>query len=540
MESPPITDAVGHSLDGPADATLLFLLVDKPARAWLIRPEPYLAAVLALLVFSPVIYWNLENGLASFAFQGVRRMAGALSFSLPVLIADAAILLTPVGLIAAGSALWERSERGSAATNVEARRIWRFIIIFVLAPLAIFAAFSLLRGVKLNWTGPLWLAVLPAISAAILSVAERASAFELTMRRMWVPTVAASLVAYGLVLNYLALGLPGVGYVLRLPDAPVAWSEFGRQAADLELEVMQATGAEPLMIGLDTYNVASQLAFYNNGDGDGSANSVGRGILGKNSLMYQYWFRAELRGRPAVMFAFKRSHIVDPALTNHFATLSDPMERVVTKDGEPAGRFFYRIGYDFLGAGSSSRPSAVSAALLAEADLIKRKVLPRSACRRAGRKTKSRKSNRKIRNIPSRRTGVSTLAMAGLMPLLATGCGPQQLDLARVDRGLEIDQPDRNIDILANREEKGTCASLASAYTEHFRKTEALRRQEEAERREPPSTVALAYERWFGAEGAGYAATAELREERAKIDRLEAVLAAKGCSGTKTDLPRIR
>lgn len=333
---------------GPA--TLWFLVVDSRARSWLRRPEPYLAAVLALLIFSPVIYWNLENGLASFAFQSTRRMGSAFRFSLPRLIADAAILLTPTGLVAAAASLWARREGGSAGpARTEERRVSRFILIFTLVPLAVFVVFSLSRGVKLNWTGPIWLAVLPAIAAAIASATENRSVFELTLRRAWVPTVAAGLVAYGLLLGYMVLGLPGFGYAVRLPRAPIAWSEFGREAAGLSLAVKQATGDEPLMIGLDTYNVASQLAFYG-GRGGATANSVGRGILGRKSLMFDYWYRAEpLRGRPAVMMAFKRSQILDPALAHHFTRLSDPREHLVTKAGRPAGRFYYRIGYGFKG-----------------------------------------------------------------------------------------------------------------------------------------------------------------------------------------------
>ena len=246
-----------------APATLVFVLVDAQARMWLKRPEPYFAAAMVLLIFSPVIYWNLENEFASFAFQGVRRMRGTLEFSLPTLIANAVVLLTPVGLIAAAAALWARRRHESAGTADEnLRRISRFILVFTLVPLAVFIAFSLARGAKLNWTGPLWLATLPAISAAVVSVTERSSAFASTMRRAWIPTVAVSLVIYGLLLNYLVLGIPGVGYAVNLPNAPVAWSEFGQEAADLELEVMQATGNEPLMIGLDTYDIASELAFY--------------------------------------------------------------------------------------------------------------------------------------------------------------------------------------------------------------------------------------------------------------------------------------
>ena len=366
-------------------AMLLFMLADTRARTWLKQPEPYLAAVLALLIFSPVIYWNLENGLASFAFQSTQRMEASFRFSLPMLIADAATLLTPPGLIAAGAALWARHRRVSTdPTDEDAQRISRFILVFTLMPLAVFIAFSLTRGVKLNWTGPLWLAVLPAISAAILSVAERSSGFELRMRRVWVATLAVSPVVYGLMLNYLVLGVPGLGYAVSLPGAPVAWSEFGREAAGLKLEVKQATGDEPLMIGLDTYNVASQLAFYGNDGGDGTTNSVGRGILGMNSLMYEYWYRAEpLRGRPAVMFAFKRSQIVDPALANQFTTLSDPMELDVTKGGKPAGRFYYRIGYDFQGPGPG--PSPANAASLGEAALAPVNAAREVAIRRSTR-----------------------------------------------------------------------------------------------------------------------------------------------------------
>ncbi len=349
------------ALLGPA--TLLFMLVDTRARAWLKRPEPYLAAVLALLIFSPVIFWNLENGLASFAFQSTRRMEGMFQFSLPKLIANAAILLTPPALIAALAALWTLHRRANVDIITEERvqRISRFMLVFTLAPLAVFIAFSLTRGVKLNWTGPLWLAVLPAISIAILSVTKRSSRFDLWVRRGWVPTLSLSLVVYGIALNYLVLGIPGFGYVVKLPGTPIAWSEFGREANALWHEVKQSTGVEPLLIGLDTYNIASELAFYASCHGEGVANSVGRGPLGQDSLMYAHWFKPDrLRGRPAIMFAFKRHQIDNPRLSKHFATLSEPVERTIVKDGKLAGHFYYRIGYGYRGGSTKSRISAAS------------------------------------------------------------------------------------------------------------------------------------------------------------------------------------
>jgi hypothetical protein len=46
-----------------------FILLDHDQRRWLLRKEPYLALLLGLLVFSPVIYWNAQHDWLSFAFQ---------------------------------------------------------------------------------------------------------------------------------------------------------------------------------------------------------------------------------------------------------------------------------------------------------------------------------------------------------------------------------------------------------------------------------------------------------------------------------------
>jgi dolichol-phosphate mannosyltransferase len=47
------------SLLGPA--ALIFMLIDRQSRRWLLKREPYTAAILALLLFSPVIWWNAEH-----------------------------------------------------------------------------------------------------------------------------------------------------------------------------------------------------------------------------------------------------------------------------------------------------------------------------------------------------------------------------------------------------------------------------------------------------------------------------------------------
>ena len=56
----------------------VFLVLSPEHRGWLRRWQPYAAVVIALLVFSPVLIWNISHHWASFAFQGAR--AGGLRF----------------------------------------------------------------------------------------------------------------------------------------------------------------------------------------------------------------------------------------------------------------------------------------------------------------------------------------------------------------------------------------------------------------------------------------------------------------------------
>jgi 4-amino-4-deoxy-L-arabinose transferase-like glycosyltransferase len=55
--------------------TGLFLLTSATHRFWLLRPWPYVAALIGLLIFTPVIVWNIEHDWISFAFQSGRARA---------------------------------------------------------------------------------------------------------------------------------------------------------------------------------------------------------------------------------------------------------------------------------------------------------------------------------------------------------------------------------------------------------------------------------------------------------------------------------
>ena len=56
-------------------AVLAFALVPDWRRRWLLSPWPWLAVLIAVVVFSPVLIWNAEHDWASFRFQFVRAVA---------------------------------------------------------------------------------------------------------------------------------------------------------------------------------------------------------------------------------------------------------------------------------------------------------------------------------------------------------------------------------------------------------------------------------------------------------------------------------
>ncbi|MEP7455478.1 glycosyltransferase family 39 protein [Phyllobacterium sp. SB3] len=329
---------------GPA--TLIFLLCDSGSRRWLRRPEPYIAAAITVMLFSPVILWNAMNEWVSFEFQSTRRLNSSINFSFPALLVSIAVLLTPFGSLAALAAFRQLNFIGNSRDVATARRSV-FIASFTLVPLSVFVAFSLFHSVKLNWTGPIWLAFIPVISAAISSSTSRVDS---VLRRLWVPTLASTLVIYGLGLHYLTLGLPFTGYIGTIRTLPVAWQEFGTAVGTVQKSVAERTGKPVLLIGMDRYFLASQTAFYNRLDKDPVGSSVGSGVVGKNSLMYNHWFDpADMKGNNAILFSLKRHELEQDTLDDHFQHLTDIRQQEVLKQGVPVGNFYYRVGYDFRG-----------------------------------------------------------------------------------------------------------------------------------------------------------------------------------------------
>jgi hypothetical protein len=143
---------------------LLYLLSNPAHRHWLARPAPWLAALLAALVFAPVAVWNATHGWASFAFQGERAVGLRFHPLAPfIVLAGEALFVLPW--------IWAPMLRAALAGLRRGPADWRAWLLCCLAAppvlgFALIAAWSSQR-VLFHWAAPGYLMLFPLLGQAV-------------------------------------------------------------------------------------------------------------------------------------------------------------------------------------------------------------------------------------------------------------------------------------------------------------------------------------------------------------------------------------
>jgi dolichol-phosphate mannosyltransferase len=326
-------------------STLLFMLMDKPARAWLRRFEPYGAALLAGLIFSPVIVWNAQHEWASFLFQTTRRLAEHPQFALPKLIGSMLVLLTPTGFVAA--LLLIRVAAGPWAAGAPQARAWRWLRMSTLVPLAVYALFSLRHEVKLDWTGAACLGVVPLLAWGIVSAKSRVDA---RIARTWGATLVVLLLIYAAGLYHLAFGIPGLGYGSRAELVPVGWRELASRIQSAAAEAHRREGVEPLVVGMDRYAIASELTFYAPDRSEALRDTSSGHLFGQVGLMYERWFPpAAERGRLLLLVAWNPRDLDAPQFAAYAERFGRIEEGQLCRGQRAIRPYYYRLAYGYRG-----------------------------------------------------------------------------------------------------------------------------------------------------------------------------------------------
>jgi dolichol-phosphate mannosyltransferase len=321
--------------------TLVFMLWDAPSRRWFRRPEPYIAAALAAAIFSPVVIWNAQHEWASFAFQTSRRLAEPPQFALHKLLGSMLALITPTGLLAI---VLTRRLGGN-------QRQARFMSLALLIPLSVFAIFSLRHEVKLDWTGASWSAALPALACSVLGLATVNLPWRNALRAAWPPTALAMTLLYGALLHYLVLGLPGVAYSRHIETTPVGWRDLSARMLDTAAQQPRADGREPLIVGMDRYAIASEIAFYGQKHAGAAVETSNSVLFDGMGLMYERWTPPALQaGRDLLLVAWDPGEISDKTLEPRVERLGPIEQEVLQRDGSFVRHYYHRMAYHYRNA----------------------------------------------------------------------------------------------------------------------------------------------------------------------------------------------
>ena len=325
----------------------LFMALDSRSRMWWRRPEPYGAALLAAAIFFPVILWNAEHDWASFAFQGSRRLAEEHNFGLPLLLASAFLLLSPTGAIAAIILLRRRAPSHLAEESTSRQRAWRFQQLSLGVPLAVFTIFSLFHEIVVDWLGPAWIAALPCMAYCIVHARDIwARGMFARLRGAWLPTLLSLLLFDCLRFQYFAAGIPGLSYGDHPETIPVGWRELGRQVHS----IAQHAARRPLIVGMDRYFLASELAFYAP-DPSVAVNDVTTAhLFGHVGLMYARWTLPTVeRGRALLLISWDADDLDSTEVRSAVEDLGSIQEGELRRDEHFVRRYYYRFAFGYLG-----------------------------------------------------------------------------------------------------------------------------------------------------------------------------------------------
>ncbi len=239
--------AIGLALDSkytvllPGVGLALWLLATRGGRGWLRTPWPWLAGLIALLLFAPVLSWNARHGWASFLKQGGRTAAWHPADAARYL---AELLGGQVGLATPLIFVLFLCGMGRIVRNPWSAPAGSSLLGFVTLPAAVvFIEHALGDRVQANWPGLLYPGC--AIAAAPL-------------RWRWRGAAACGLLLTALV--YLQSTAAPVSLPRKLDVTLVRLAGWQRLAGQAEA-LARADRPAAAFIAADEYGLASELAF---------------------------------------------------------------------------------------------------------------------------------------------------------------------------------------------------------------------------------------------------------------------------------------
>jgi 4-amino-4-deoxy-L-arabinose transferase-like glycosyltransferase len=235
-----------------AVSILAWLLLVPEMRRWLFTPWPWLAGLIAIIVFSPTLMWNAEHGWASVRYQFNRLVVyeWSLRYLGEFFVTQAGLVTPPIfALGCMGVARLIKGDGGSYGARV--------LINAMIWPIVLYFAWHTFHGrVEGNWPEPIHVAFVIAAAVAVERIKWEGvwASIELWSRRLAVPVglaIAAALYAQA-VFGVVPLG--SIDPTARVLGA--GWRELG-----VKLDEERMRLGAPVVLSMD-YALTGWLAFY--------------------------------------------------------------------------------------------------------------------------------------------------------------------------------------------------------------------------------------------------------------------------------------
>jgi 4-amino-4-deoxy-L-arabinose transferase-like glycosyltransferase len=225
----------------------LFLLFVKEYRKLLLTKGPFIAFIISLLVFSPVMGWNINHDWITFKHTaGQAHLEDGIQISLKSFFeffGSQFGVITPLLLILMAVSVWRLRKKREGA----------FLFWFSMPVIVFFLLKSIQAKVEANWALPGYLSGIIAFSAFYMKrfYSEKRGPKIFIATAVLLSALVTAVAYYPSILN-----LP----VKLDPTSRVrGWKELGAEVTKI-YEQMSAT--RPVFIFSDRYQVSSELAFY--------------------------------------------------------------------------------------------------------------------------------------------------------------------------------------------------------------------------------------------------------------------------------------
>ncbi|HEX7980483.1 MAG TPA: glycosyltransferase family 39 protein, partial [Gemmatimonadaceae bacterium] len=225
----------------------LAVVLRPSLRERLREPGPYVACVLAVLVFAPVLAWNARHDWISFRFQiqhGLGTPKGsAINRELEMLGGQLG-LVTPILFVLAAGAVWSALRRPRADAHF-------MLAVVAVGSWAFYIYSAIHRRVEPNWPAPAYIPALVLLAAQAAGAPSAALSRWLRRGLVFAAVVVAVLYAY-----VLAPLLP-----IPARKDPLARAA-GWDTLAMQVDSVRRTLGTRVWVGADRYQDVSELAYH--------------------------------------------------------------------------------------------------------------------------------------------------------------------------------------------------------------------------------------------------------------------------------------